>query len=316
MSERTSPQTAGAAESGIDFASLFGPDEVLCHTGTTDRDTLLREILQLLAYQRGIGNVDEALAAVLERERAAATIVAPGIAVPHARLGAVDRLVVGIATSTRGIVFKPGSAPVKLVILVLAPRDAPGAYVQALSSLAKICGDPQTPDKVAGLESAQDVHRFFERGGMALPDHLCAADIMDRDMVTLQETATLQDAIDRFVRHDLIDLPVVDADGDLVGVVSAYELLRVCLPDYILWMEDLSPILNFEPFAEVLRNESSTWLAEIMSYEYATVSAQAPAVEVAKEMTKQRAREVYVLRGKRLVGTITLQDFLRVVLRE
>ena len=62
----------------------------------------------------------------------------------------------------------------------------------------------------------------------------------------------------------------------MVWVVSAGALLKVCLPDYLLWMSDLSPLLNFEPFTEVLRNEQSTWLSDILVREFATVQMKAP----------------------------------------
>jgi CBS domain-containing protein len=81
-------------------------------------------------------------------------------------------------------------------------------------------------------------------------------------------------------------------------------------------MDDLSPIIDFQPFANVLRNESSTWLTEIMSREYAVVSEDTPAMQVAKEITKVGAREAYVVRDKRLVGVVTLQRFLDKVLRD
>ena len=165
------------------------------------------------------------------------------------------------------------TACVKLIVLTLAPKATPGAYLQAISSLAMICQDPSTADIVASLPTAEQVWAFFDKGGMVLPDHLRAADVMDPVQVKLQEHDTLERAIDLFVRHRLNELPVVDKDGDLIGVVSTYELLRVCLPDYILWMDDLTPILNFEPFAEILRKESKTWLAEIMTTDYATVEA-------------------------------------------
>jgi CBS domain-containing protein len=138
---------------------------------------------------------------------------------------------------------------------------------------------------------------------------------MDPKVVAVKDTDTLKQAIDLLSRHKLIDLAVVDKDGDLVGSVSSYELLRVCLPDYILWMDDLSPIINFEPFAGVLRNESNTWLAEVMSRDYVVVSEDQPAMQVAKEITKNHALQAYVTRGKKLVGVVTLQQFVTKVFR-
>ncbi|UCG57555.1 MAG: PTS sugar transporter subunit IIA [Phycisphaerales bacterium] len=303
---------------GIQYSSLFGPSQVICQTEETDRDTLLLEMLRLLAYERGIGNVEEAYGAVLAREEEAPTIVAPGIAMPHAKLMALHEIVVAIATSKKGIIYdkKQPDNLVKLVILALAPKDAPGAYLQAVSCVAKICQDPATADVVSSLSTREKVWNFFDEGGVVLPDRLRARDIMDSVEVKLSEHDTLERAIDLFVRYRLNELPVLDKDGDLIGVVSTQELLHVCLPEYILWMEDLTPIMNFEPFAEILRKESQTWLTEIMTSEYATVQVDEPAVQVAKQITRERTRWAYVLQGKRLVGVVSLETFLNKILRE
>lgn len=300
------------------FSSLFSPAEVICRTGEKDRDKVLLDLVRLLANRRGIGDVDEAYRAVLARENDLPTIVAPGMAMPHARLDAITDLVMAVATSKEGIVYDPGrpDSLVKLIVLTLAPKASPGAYLQAISSLAAICRDPSTADIVASLPTAEQVWSFFDKGGMVLPSHLRAADVMDPVQVKLHEHDTLEKAIDLFVRHKLNELPVVNAGGDLIGVVSTYELLHRCLPDYILSMDDLTPILNFEPFAEVLRTESKTWLAEIMTRDCATVEASAPAIQVAKEITRQRTNRAYVVQGRKLLGVASLETFLSKILRE
>lgn len=306
-----------AAHGTTPFSSLLSPKEILCRVDAADRDEVISRLLKTLAYERGIGNVDDAFRAVLDREASMCTVVGPGIAMPHARLESIDRLVVGVATSEAGIDFRhPDAGPVHLVILILAPKANPAMYLQVISSLAAVCADPATARKLAALGKPEEVWKFFERGGVILPDYVCAGDIMRRDFVAVKETDPLETAIDRFVTHALDVLPVVDRDGDFVGAVTATELMRVCLPDYLLWMDDLSPILNFEPFAQVVRNEGKTWLAEIMSYDYAVIPEDAPAIEVAKEITKQGQREAFVTRGKKLVGVINLHDFLNKVLRE
>ncbi len=299
----------------IDFSSLFSPEDVLCRTQLHTRDEVIRELLTRLALNRGIGNVNDAFKAVIAREETQATTIAEGVAMPHARLAGLTGLTVAIATSIDGIAFAEDRRA-NLVILILAPVDAPALYLQALSSLARICSDKDIPGAISKLESAEEVWKFFARGGMVLPPYVCAGDIMVRHPVAIRDTDTLKSAIDLIAGNDLIDLPVVDKDGELVGSVSAHELLRVCLPDYILWMDDLSPILNFEPFANVLRNESNTWLAEIMSRDYVVVAEDEPAIQVAKELTKHHLGRAYVVRNKKLVGVISLQHFVNTVLRE
>ena len=302
---------------GIQFSSLFTSAEVICQTESIDRDSILMDMLRLLGYQHGIGNVDKAYEALLKRENEVASIIGPGIAIPHVRLESLDSIVVGIVTSKKGITYsKDSDNPIKLLILILAPKDSPGAYLQTLSSLAKVCQDSTTANVVSEISEPEDVWKFFDRGGMVLPDHVRACDIMDHVKVKLYENDTLKRAIDLFVRHQLTELAVVDSDDELIGVVTTYELLHVCLPDYILWMDDLSPILNFEPFAEILRKESSTWLTDIMTDEYATVTENAPAIQVAKEITRQRSDHAYVIRDRKLVGVVSLGSFLSKILRE
>ena len=99
--------------------------------------------------------------------------------------------------------------------------------------------------------------------------------------------------------------------------MSEEELIRLCLPEYITWMEDLSPILNFEPFAEILRREATMPVMEIMvlADRYATVDEATPAVQVAKIMMRRDVRQVLVVREKSLLGIISIQDFIQKVLR-
>ena len=54
---------------------------------------------------------------------------------------------------------------------------------------------------------------------------------MRRGFPRLQETDTLSNAIEGFCRLGVSELPVVDADGDLVGMVTQDELVHICLSD-------------------------------------------------------------------------------------
>ena len=243
-------------------------------------------------------------------------MVSNGIAIPHARLDDLQRPYVGVATSAKGISFSEDHPPVHLILLVLIPRNQPGLYLQILRALANILRDRDAARSVSQLATAEEVMRFFERGGMVLPDYVCAADIMDDEFISLRDNDNLKTCIDCFIAKQINEIPVLDRDGDMVGIVRAGVLLKVCLPEYLLWMSDLSPIVNFEPFTAILHNEQSTWLSEILLEDFASVQMKAPAVSVAGEMTRHNASRCYVLNGKKLMGVINLPLFLNKVFRE
>ena len=72
------------------------------------------------------------------REKRMPTVIGSGLAVPHARSEHVDRLLVAMATSGKGIDFAvPGKPKVNIVILILTPADDPGLHLQVLAALAK-----------------------------------------------------------------------------------------------------------------------------------------------------------------------------------
>jgi mannitol/fructose-specific phosphotransferase system IIA component (Ntr-type) len=155
-------------QNNVRFSSFFRPSEVLCQTQETSRDIIVMDMLRLLARRCDIGAIDEVFRAVIDREKDLPTIVAPGMAMPHARLEAVPEILAAVATSNQGIVYDPARPDdhVKLIILTLAPKASPGAYLQAISCVATICRAPSTAELVASLPTADQVWSFFDKGTM------------------------------------------------------------------------------------------------------------------------------------------------------
>ncbi len=302
--------------------SLFTARDVLCHVEDKDASALLFKMLQRLAERHAVGDIETKHRQLMAREHSQGLLIRPGIAMPHVRVPGLTRTVVCVATSKPGIPFRQAGVQesekgqAHVIVLIATSQQDPSSHLQALSALAKVLREPGTAERIAALETAEAVHRFFAEKSVQLPEHVRVGDIMSRQVVTLRDTDTLQKAIDQFVRHRTAELPVVDGEGNMVGVASALELLRTCLPEYLLWADDLDCVSHFEPFGEVLRHESRIMLTDIETREYAAVQEDALAIEAAVEVVKRGARTVYVLRGKKLVGILTLEHFVDVVMRE
>lgn len=300
----------------LPLTSFFSVDDILVGQDNLLKNDLLRKMVEHLGKVHGIEKVDKYIEEILARENTMDTVMGHGIALPHARVEGIDRPYICVATTSKGVSFTVEKAPVNLIFLVLIPKDQLALYLQILKALSKFTRSHSSSEEVAALKSAEEVFRYFERGGMILPDYICAADIMDQQFESLKSNDSLQTAITYFTTKNLSEIPVLDRDGDMVGVVSAKALLKVCLPDYLLWMEDLSPIINFQPFVHVMKNEAKTSLSQILSEEYPSVQITSPAISVAGEMTRQGSSICYVLNEKKLIGTISLPLFLNKIFRE
>ncbi len=304
--------------SDLRLAAYFGPGDIIPHCGEMSRNEIVRKLVEDI-YRSGrippIG-IDETVKAVLERESDGSTVIMDGLALPHARIEGLAEPRIAVATSERGVEWPGEESAVHVIFLLLIPQDKPALYLQILRALTTALKDDATLHTVSAMTNAGEIHRFFESGKAYLPRYITAADIMSRDFLTLKDTDTLQTCVDTFIKKHVSEVAVLDHDGDLKGVVRAGELLRVCLPEYLLWMSDLSPIANFEPFAQVLENERRTWLSEILVKEFPCVTPDTPAVQVAGEMTRFKSSKCYVREGGKLVGIVRLPKFLNKIFRE
>ena len=266
----------------LHLTNFFTAEDIVPHCGEMSRDEVIRRLVPNEATFKE----------VIARENMGSTVIRDGLAIPHARVSTLTQPKVTIATSERGIVWPGEKSAVHIVFLLLIPHNQPALYLQILRALGAALKDDQVLRTVAAMTNAGDIYRFFESGKAYLPRYITAADI------------------------GVSEIAVLDRDNDLRGIVRAGELLRLCLPEYLLWMDDLSPIANFEPFAEVLANERKTWLREIMVDDFPVVTPDAPAIQVAGEMTRYRSPCCYVREGTKLVGLIRISNFLNKIFRE
>ena len=80
---------------------------------------------------------------------------------------------------------------------------------------------------LVGIISTEDVHRtsrFF-----VSPDSLLAAHVMTPNPDTILEDTTIVDAVQFFVEHQVRALPVLNAEGKFVGLITPYDVMREVL---------------------------------------------------------------------------------------
>lgn len=128
----------------------------------------ISELIELLDDEGLISDRHEALSAVIAREEGMSTGLEHGIAMPHARTNAVDHLVCAVGIKPEGIDFGTlDNSPARIVILLLAPVDAPAPQLQAISFFSRILND-QGRAALLACDSAEDMHEVLS--GAAAPD--------------------------------------------------------------------------------------------------------------------------------------------------
>ncbi|HSH29941.1 MAG TPA: CBS domain-containing protein [Thiohalobacter sp.] len=137
--------------------------------------------------------------------------------------------------------------------------------------------------------------------------------LMSRPVITVHPETPLAEAAHEMVTRRISGLPVVDADGKLVGIITEADLLRALgvpshHPTHNLW-QTLEAM-----FAHALRPQSPEGsVAALMVSDIVTVSPDQTLHEALDLMKKHRIKRLIAVNEQRQpVGMITRSDLVRV----
>ena len=121
---------------------------------------------------------------------------------------------------------------------------------------------------------------------------LLASDVMIKDVVVISETTPLKEVAHLFAERKITGAPVVNAQGELVGVLSETDIIRKS-------------------------NSIGAWspntAGQIMTKPPVTVPPDTTLKRVCELMYNRRIHRVVVAEGKKISGIITTMDILRTI---
>ncbi len=134
-----------------------------------------------------------------------------------------------------------------------------------------------------------------------------ATDIMTSPPIVVAPDATIHAAASMLLAHGISAMPVVDELGDLAGIVSEGDLIRL----------ETGP----DPRRHVLPtlHETSrvpTTVAEVTTRDVVALPEDADVALVARLMLDRHVKRIPIVRGKRVIGIVSRRDLLKVLARD
>lgn len=145
----------------MDIADLITPAAVVPNLRATSKKQALQDLAKKAAELSGL-NERAVFDVLLERERLGTTGVGNGIAIPHGKLGELDRLYGLFARLERPINFDSiDEQPVDLIFLLLAPESAGADHLKALARVSRLLRDKGVCEKLRGTENADGLYALL-----------------------------------------------------------------------------------------------------------------------------------------------------------
>ncbi len=136
---------------------------------------------------------------------------------------------------------------------------------------------------------------------------------MARNVVITKEATSIKEAASLLVKNRVSCMPVVDDQHSLIGIVSASDMLKVFLPDFVplVDIDFLKDYGSLEISTEDVKKISSMTVGEIMTKEVYTVDEECSLVRALSLLNKHKIRVLPVVRDNKVIGVVANNDMIR-----
>ncbi|HWA59213.1 MAG TPA: PTS sugar transporter subunit IIA [Gemmatimonadales bacterium] len=145
---------------------FFSSDSIALPLEASTPDAVLPALVSLLRLDE---RSSETLLRVLKRrEELGSTGVGRGIAIPHGRSLVVNRVRLAYGFLPAGVAWQAlDDRPVHHFFLIVAPPiEVSNQYLPVLGKIATFAKEPDVPERLARLQSAEEFFRLLEEKGV------------------------------------------------------------------------------------------------------------------------------------------------------
>lgn len=144
---------------------------------------------------------------------------------------------------------------------------------------------------------------------------LTAKEIMSVDVVTVTTETSLKDLAHKFVETRFSNMPVLDAEGKLVGLISETDLIEqqkpLHIPTVMALFDGVFYLDSEKRFKGEVDRVTATTVGELCSTRLVTCAPETPLREIAALMTKHKAHLIPVVEAGKLLGVVARLDLIR-----
>ncbi len=145
------------------LSELLSPELIKVGMQAEDREEAFEELVDLLVSDAGLPDREPILSAIRDREKQRSTGVLPGLAIPHGKSEAVERLHAVLGISNSGVDYEAlDDKPVHVIFLLVAAMDSAGEHVQTLREIALIMQSRTFYDKLRRIKNAAEAYALIQ----------------------------------------------------------------------------------------------------------------------------------------------------------
>jgi len=143
--------------------SIFSQEMILIKQNVENKTDCLNMMIDHM-YQNGIlADKDKFQASVYDRENTMSTGIGRGIAIPHGRCSAVNKLTCMLMTLENPIDFEAiDDEPVQILFMLAIPDQSNNEYMKILAQISKFMRDSEKRNEILRVNNIREAFNFVK----------------------------------------------------------------------------------------------------------------------------------------------------------
>ena len=129
---------------------------------SSDKESTLDELSSFLKDKGMISNKETLQSALMEREALGSTGIGENVAIPHAKISAIDQIITVFGRSIKGIEFDSlDKKPVHFIYLVLAPMNSSGQHLKVLARISRLLKNKSLREAIMNATETKQIYSII-----------------------------------------------------------------------------------------------------------------------------------------------------------
>ncbi len=148
---------------------------------------------------------------------------------------------------------------------------------------------------------------------------LKAKDIMTKEVITVTPATTIEDLAHILIKHNISGAPVVNDEGNLIGIVTENDLIsknkRLHIPTVMRLFDAYIMLESPATIEREIRRMAAVTVNDIFVKDVGTVTEENSVEEIATIMSEKKAYLIPVVAGGKITGIIGKMDLIKGIAR-
>ena len=144
------------------ISEILTKENIIKDLKSFDKESVLEELSNFLKDRGEIPNKKNLLLSLIEREKLGSTGIGENVAIPHAKIRDIDKIITVFARSQIGVEFESlDQKPVNFIYLILAPENSTGQHLKALARISRLFKNPSLRESVLSANGIDQIYSIL-----------------------------------------------------------------------------------------------------------------------------------------------------------